>query len=93
MRSRAGGHVSGEDVVRVAVQVLAGRVVPPSGARVGVPGGDLDVAEVGTRSSMVVTNVWRSMCGWVLAAWIPAVSAAGAGGGWPRAGPSGHRGC
>ena len=47
MRSRAGCHVSGEDVVRVAVQVLAGRVVPRSGARVGVPGGDLDVAEVG----------------------------------------------
>ena len=44
--SGAGGHVGGEDVVRVAVQVLTGPVVPNSGARVGVTGGDLDVPEV-----------------------------------------------
>jgi len=30
----------------VAVQVLAGPVVAHGGARVGVPGGDLDVAQV-----------------------------------------------
>jgi hypothetical protein len=44
--SGAGGDVCGEDVVRVAVQVLAGPVIPHSRARVGVPGGDLDVPEV-----------------------------------------------
>jgi len=44
--SGAGGHVGGEDVVGVAVQVLAGPVVPHGGARVGVPGGDLHIAQV-----------------------------------------------
>ena len=44
--SGTGGHVRGEDVVRVAVQVLPGPVIPHSRARVGVPGGDLDVPEV-----------------------------------------------
>jgi len=34
----AGGHEGGEDVVRVAVQVLAGSVVPHRGAQVGVTG-------------------------------------------------------
>jgi len=33
----------------VAVQILAGPVVPHCGARVGVPGGDLDIAEVDAR--------------------------------------------
>ncbi len=46
VRSGTGGHVGGEDVVRVAVEVLAGSVIPHSGARVGVPGGDLDVPKV-----------------------------------------------
>ena len=32
-RSGAGGHIGGEDVVRVAVQVLAGPVIPHHGAR------------------------------------------------------------
>src|SRR5690242_14562815 len=44
--SGAGGHVGGEDVVRIAVQVLARSVVAHGGSRVGVPGSDLDVAEV-----------------------------------------------
>src|ERR1022692_5188780 len=43
---RAGGHVGGEDVVRVAVKVLAGPVVTHGDTRVGVPGGDLDVAKI-----------------------------------------------
>ena len=47
-RLRARGHVGGEDVVGVAVQVLAGPVVPHGGARVGVPCSNLDVAQVDT---------------------------------------------
>jgi hypothetical protein len=42
----AGGHEGGEDVVRVAVEVVAGSVVAHGGARVGVAGGDLDGAQV-----------------------------------------------
>src|SRR5437868_8180751 len=44
--SGARGHVGREDVVGVTVQVLTGPVVAHGGARVGVPGGDLDVPEV-----------------------------------------------
>ena len=44
--SGTGGHVGGEDVVRVAVQVLAGSVISHRRARVGVAGGDLDVPKV-----------------------------------------------
>jgi hypothetical protein len=44
--SGAGGHEGGEDVVRVAVEVLAGPVITHRGTRVGVAGGDLDVPEV-----------------------------------------------
>src|SRR4051812_7295866 len=40
------GHVGGEDVVGVSVEVLAGAVVAHGGAWVGVAGCDLDVAEV-----------------------------------------------
>src|SRR5215469_16311882 len=46
--SGARGHVGGEDVVRVAVEVLAGPYWH-RGARVGVPGGDLDVPQVHAR--------------------------------------------
>src|SRR5215472_10519386 len=48
-RSGVGGHVGGQDVVRVAVKVLAGPVVAHRGARIGVPGRDLDVAELHAR--------------------------------------------
>jgi len=43
----------------VAVQVLAGSVIPHRGARVGVTSGDLDVAQVDARveTCMVVTKV------------------------------------
>jgi hypothetical protein len=44
--SGAGGYVWGEDVAGVAVEVLGGSVVAHCGARVGVAGGDLDVAQV-----------------------------------------------
>src|ERR1019366_815608 len=44
--SGAGGHVGGQYVVRVAVEVLAGPVVTHRGARVGVAGGDLDIPQV-----------------------------------------------
>jgi Arc/MetJ family transcription regulator len=44
--SGAGRHVGGQDVVRVAVEVLAGLVVSHRGARIGVPGGDLHIAQV-----------------------------------------------
>jgi hypothetical protein len=63
VRSGSGGHVGGEDVVRVAVQVLAGPVIPHGRARVGVPGGDLDIPQVDAGIKLVVTNVWRSMWG------------------------------
>ena len=45
-KSGSGGHVGGEDVVGVAVQVLAGSVIAHRGARVSVTGRDLDVPEV-----------------------------------------------
>jgi hypothetical protein len=44
--SGAGGHVGGEDVVWVPVEVLAGPVIPHGGAGIGMPGGDLDIAQV-----------------------------------------------
>jgi hypothetical protein len=70
-----GGHVGGEDVVGVAVEVLAGPVIPHRGARVGVSGGDLDIRRSTPASSMVVTNVCRSMCGCALAIRTPATLA------------------
>jgi len=45
-KSGAGCHEGGEGVVRVAVHVLAA-VVAHHGARVGVAGGDSDIAQVG----------------------------------------------
>ena len=42
--SGAGGHVGGEDVVGVAVEVLAGPVIAHGRAGIGVAGGDLDIA-------------------------------------------------
>jgi hypothetical protein len=91
--SGAGGHVGGEDVVRVAVQVLTGPVVPHSGARVGVTGGDLDVPEVDAG----IEHGRHKRCGGAYegAPWSPGSERprrGGAGGGWPRAGPSGRRG-
>ena len=44
--SGARGHVGGEDVVGVPVEVLAGPVVAGGRAGIGVPGGDLDIAQV-----------------------------------------------
>jgi hypothetical protein len=44
--SGAGGHVGGEYVVWVAVEVLAGPVIAHGGSRVRVAGGDLDIAQV-----------------------------------------------
>src|SRR6266516_722319 len=49
-RSGSGGHVGGEDVVRVAAGVLAGPVVAHRGARICVAGRDLDVAQVQARA-------------------------------------------
>jgi len=43
--SGAGGHVAGEDVVGVPVEVLAGPVIAHGRARIGVPGGDLDITQ------------------------------------------------
>lgn len=45
-RSCSGGHVGGQDVVGVAVEVLASPVVPHRGAWIGMAGGDLDVPRV-----------------------------------------------
>ena len=44
--SGAGGYVGGEDVVRVPVEVLACSVIARCRAGIGVPGGDLDIAQV-----------------------------------------------
>jgi hypothetical protein len=44
--SGARGHVGGEDVVGVPVEVLAGTVVAHGGAGIGMPGGDLGIAQV-----------------------------------------------
>ena len=44
--SGARGHIGGEDVVGVPVEVLAGAVVAHGGAGVGAPGGDLDIPQV-----------------------------------------------
>jgi hypothetical protein len=44
--SGGGGHVGGENVVRVSVEVLAGSVVEHGGARVGMPGGDRPAFQV-----------------------------------------------
>src|SRR5690348_3306890 len=55
--SGAGRHIGGKDVVRVAVEVVAGPVVPHRGAGISVSGGDLHVAQVDAtpRPCMVVT--------------------------------------
>jgi hypothetical protein len=42
----AGGHVGGEDVVRVPVEVLACPVIPHRGAGVGVAGANLDIPQI-----------------------------------------------
>ena len=73
--SGAGGHVGGEDVVGVTVEVLAGTVVAHRGARVGMAAAIWTSRRSTPASSMVVTNVWRSMCGCVRAIWTPAVPA------------------
>ena len=73
--SGAGGHVGGQDVVRVAVKVLTGPVVAHRGPRVGVAGSDLDVPQVDAGVELVVTNLWRSMCGCGLVIRIPAAPA------------------
>src|SRR6185369_5412441 len=46
VRSGTRGDVGGQDVVRVAVEILAGPVVTHRGTWVGVAGGDLDVPQV-----------------------------------------------
>ena len=47
--SGAGGHVGGQGIVRRAVQILAGTVIPHRGARVGVTGSDLHITQIDTR--------------------------------------------
>src|SRR5215471_19846746 len=47
--SGAGGHVGGEDVVGVAVQILAGPVVAHRGPRISVAGRDLHIPQVHAR--------------------------------------------
>ena len=45
-RSGPGGHVRSQDVVWVAVEVLAGSVITHRGARIRMAGGDLDIPQV-----------------------------------------------
>jgi hypothetical protein len=68
----AGRHVGGQDVVRVAVQVVAGPL-----CRIVVRGSAWRAAIWTSRrstpaSSMVVTKVCRSICGCALDIWMPA---------------------
>ncbi len=65
-----GSHVSGQDIVWLAVEVLRARL-PHRHAWVGVTGSDLHVTQIDASIQLVVTNVWRSMCGCALAIWIP----------------------
>ena len=44
--SRARSHISSEDVVGMTAGVLAGSVVAHGGPGIGVPGSDLDIAQV-----------------------------------------------
>jgi hypothetical protein len=44
--SGAGSHVGGQDVVGMPVEVLACPVVAGGRSGIGVPGGDLDIAQV-----------------------------------------------
>jgi hypothetical protein len=46
----------------VTVEVLAGPVVAHRGARAGVTGGDLDIAQATPASSVVVTKVYGGAC-------------------------------
>jgi len=61
--SGAGGHVSGEDVVGMAVEILAGSVIAHRGPRVSVAGRDLHVAQVHARVEHGRDIVCRSICG------------------------------
>jgi hypothetical protein len=90
----AGGHVGGEDVVGVAVEVFAGPVVSHGGAGVGVAGGDLYVTQV---NSGVETAWWSRTCAGACAGacvgggprpWWPEAAVVG----WRRGGPSGRHG-
>jgi hypothetical protein len=45
-RSGSGGHVGGKDVIGVAVELVACSVISHGGAGVGVPCGDLHIAQV-----------------------------------------------
>ena len=56
-RSSAWGHVGGEDVVGMAVEILAGPVVAHRGARAGVAGSDLDIAQR-TRWAAAARRSW-----------------------------------
>jgi len=62
-RSGGGGHLGGQDVVRVAVKVLAGRVMTQRGAGIGVGAAIRTSRGLALASSMVVTEAWRSMRG------------------------------
>jgi hypothetical protein len=90
-RSCSGGHVRGEDVVGVPVEVPAGPVVSASWFRVGVPGGDLHVAEADSRIEHGRDDVtYADASG---RSGSPPRRPAASAGGSPRAGPSAHRGC
>jgi hypothetical protein len=59
----------------MTVEVLAGPT--HGGTRIGVAGGDLNVPQVNARvkTGIVVTKVWRSICGCGLVIGTPAASA------------------
>ena len=66
--SGTGGHVGGESVVGVPVEILAGPVIAGGRAGIGVPGGDLDIAQVNpgvqTGREKVCLSMWG--CGRVI---------------------------
>jgi hypothetical protein len=86
-------HMRGQDAAGVAVKVVAGPAVRNCGARVGVAGGDLHIAQVTPASSLVVTKVALSMSGWACLPVRLRPPGVAAGARSRHGGPSGCRGC
>ena len=60
--AKAIAELPGERVGRVAVEIVAGAAIAAGGARFGVSGGVLDIAQRSVRRTG--TKACRSECGW-----------------------------
>jgi hypothetical protein len=74
-RLGSGGHVCGQDVVGVSVEVLAGPVVAHRGFGSAWRAAICPSRRLTPASSMVVTYAWRSMCGCIRGIRTPAAVA------------------